>query len=172
MDTFAVHYLIWCLLAQPVHELSLCLLNACLLCLHLLLTLCIWNSSLTAASIPEYSVSLSSARVGATSNAWHSFKLLAVHFADQAQAVVKLPFALPSSLLWMSVLEGASHPEGASNPIYELPSVMLCSFEIQAAGLATFTNALSRGSVEHDLLSALLQWIASGTQAYELIRRI
>ena len=99
MDTFAVHCLIWCLLAQPAHELSLCLFNACLLCLHLLLTLCIWNSSLTAASISEYSVSLSSARVGATSNAWHSFKLLAVHFADQAQAVVKLPFALLLSLL-------------------------------------------------------------------------
>ena len=60
-----------------------------------------------------------------------------------------------------SHLEGASSPiyelEGASNPIFELPSVMLCSFEIRAAGLVTFTNALSRGSVEHDSLSVLLQ---------------
>ena len=94
-DAFAVHCLIWCLLAQPAHELSLCLLNACLLCPYLLLTLCIWNYSLTAAFISENSVSPSSARVGATSNVWHSFKLLTVHFADQAQAVVKLLFALP-----------------------------------------------------------------------------
>ena len=99
MEAFAVHCLILYLLAQPASDLSLCLFNACLLCLHLLLTLCIWNASLTAVLVSEYLVSPFSARLGATSNALHSFKLLTIHLADQAQTIVKLPFALPSSLL-------------------------------------------------------------------------
>ena len=59
-------------------QLSLYLFSACLLCLHPLLTLCIWIPPLTAV-LSKYSVSLSSARVGAASIAMHGYKSLVAH---------------------------------------------------------------------------------------------
>ena len=56
----------WSWVSMTKSELYLYLFIACLLCLHPLLTLCIWNPPLTAV-IFEYSVSPSNARVSAAS---------------------------------------------------------------------------------------------------------
>ena len=94
--------LCWC------PELSLFLNIACLLCPHLLLTLCIWITSWAAISSFESPVSPSSARVGVASMALQSFKSFAglFQFASQVPASVKFSVAFVQSLLWMPVLEG------------------------------------------------------------------
>ena len=94
--------LCWC------PELSLFLNIACLLCSHLLLTLCIWITSWAAISSFESPVSPSSARVGVASMALQSFKSFAglLQFASQVPASVEHSIALVQFLLWMPVLEG------------------------------------------------------------------
>jgi len=86
-------------------ELSLFLDIACLLCSHLLLTLCIWITSWATISSFKSPVSPSSARVGVAGMVLQSFKSFA-GCASQVSASVKLSVALVLSLLWMSALEG------------------------------------------------------------------
>ena len=93
--------LCWC------PELSLFLDIACLLCSHLLLTLCIWITSWAAISSSESPVSPSIARVGVASMVLQSFKSFAgFQCASQVRASVELLIAFVQSLLWMPVLEG------------------------------------------------------------------
>ena len=73
-------YLYWSLHIQSVTELSNYLLVACLLCPHLLLTLCSWkHSSLTAVSSLEYSACPSNVRVGVDGMSVHGSKSSVVH---------------------------------------------------------------------------------------------
>jgi len=108
MKAVVKQYLYWSLHIQSVTELSNYLLVACLLCPHLLLTLCSWkHSSLTAVSSLEYSACPSNVRVGVDNKSVPSSKSSVVHPSIQAPSLFKLSVALLPSLLWMSVLEGA-----------------------------------------------------------------
>merc|ERR1712157_186273 len=108
MEAVVKQYLYWSLHIQSVTELSHYLLVACLLCPHLLLTLCSWKpSSLTAVSSLEYSACPSNVRVGVDNKSVLSSKSSVVHPSIQAPSLFKLSVALLPSLLWMSILEGA-----------------------------------------------------------------
>merc|ERR1712032_1243547 len=85
MEAIVKQYLNWSLHIQSVPELSLYLLVACLLCPHLLLTLCSWKpSSLTAVLSLEYPACPSNVRVGVDDKSVHSSKSSVVHHAIQA----------------------------------------------------------------------------------------
>ena len=108
MEAIVKQCLNWNLHIHFAAELSLYLLVACLLCPHLLLTLCSWKPSLlTAVSSLEYPACPSNVRVGVDRKSVHGSKSSVVHRAIQAPSLFKLSVALLPSLLWMSVLEGA-----------------------------------------------------------------
>ena len=97
-----------CLCRCP--ELSVSRNIACLLCPHLLLTLCIWITSRTTISPFESPVRHSSAKVGVASMVLQSFQSSASQCASQVSILVEPSVAFVPSLLWMSMLEGAFSP--------------------------------------------------------------
>ena len=97
-----------CLCRCP--ELSVSRNIACLLCPHLLLTLCTWITSRTTISPFESPVRHSSAKVGVASMVLQSFQPSASQCASQVSILVELSVAFVPSLLWMSMLEGAFSP--------------------------------------------------------------